>query len=134
MGWSAPAGICQDSGVAKRRTKILRNEPRDAAVFGVGIGKTTFHVVGLDDTGQPILKVKLRRNTLPQFFERAAPAIVGMEACGGNGALSAAAAIAVVAASAAARKVVRKVVMTNSGCARRRGALDVLWQGRLNAG
>jgi transposase len=63
---------------------MLRNKPRDAAVFGVDIGKTTFHVVGLDDTGQPVQKVKFRRDTLLQFFERAAPAIVGMEACGGS--------------------------------------------------
>ena len=63
---------------------MLRNKPRDAAVYGVDIGKTVFHVVGLDGTGQPIQKAKFRRDTLLQFFERAAPAVVGMEACGGS--------------------------------------------------
>lgn len=32
----------------------MRNKPRDAAVFGIDIGKTVFHVVGLDATGAPI--------------------------------------------------------------------------------
>ena len=61
-----------------------RNKPRNAAVYGVDIGKNVFHVVGLDASGQPIQKVKFRRDTLLQFFEAAAPAIVGMEACAGS--------------------------------------------------
>ncbi len=61
-----------------------RNRPRDAAVFGVDIGKNVFHVVGLDGSGQPVQRARFRRDTLLQFFERAAPAIVGMEACPGS--------------------------------------------------
>jgi transposase len=61
-----------------------RNKPRLAAVFGVDIGKNIFHVVGVDASGQPIQKVKFRRETLLQFFERAAPALVGMESCPGS--------------------------------------------------
>ncbi len=49
-----------------------RNKPRDAAVFGIDIGKNTFHVVGLDGTGAPIQRATFRRDTLLQFFERAA--------------------------------------------------------------
>ncbi len=51
-----------------------RNRPRDAAVFGVDIGKNIFHVVGLDSSGQPVQRARFRRDTLLQFFERAAPA------------------------------------------------------------
>jgi transposase len=61
----------------------IRNQPRDAAVYGVDIGKNVFHVVGVDATGNPVQKVTLRRETLLRFFERAAPA-VGMEACPGS--------------------------------------------------
>lgn len=61
-----------------------RNKPRDAAVFGIDIGKNTFHVVGLDSTGAPIQRATLRRETLLQFFERAARTVVGMEACPGS--------------------------------------------------
>jgi transposase len=63
---------------------MIRNKPRNAAVYGVDIGKNLFHVVGLDASGQPIQKAKFRRDTLLQFFERAAPAVVGMEACPGS--------------------------------------------------
>lgn len=62
----------------------LRNTPRDAAVFGVDIGKNVFHVVGLDGAGAPLQRATFRRDTLLQFFERARPTIVGMEACPGS--------------------------------------------------
>jgi transposase len=60
------------------------NNPKDAAVFGIDIGKNVFHVVGLDAVGAPIQKVTFRRETLLQFFARAAPVLVGMEACPGS--------------------------------------------------
>lgn len=56
-----------------------RNKPRPATVFGIDIGKNLFHVVGLDAAGMPIQKATFRRDTLLQFFERAGPALVGME-------------------------------------------------------
>lgn len=61
-----------------------RNKPRPATVFGIDIGKNLFHVVGLDAAGMPIQKATFRRDTLLQFFERAGPALVGMEACSGS--------------------------------------------------
>jgi len=61
-----------------------RNKPREAAVFGVDIGKNLFHVVGLDVTGAPVQRASFRRDTLLQFFERATPTVVGMEACPGS--------------------------------------------------
>ena len=63
---------------------MIRNKPRDAAVYGVDLGKNIFHVVGLDASGQPIQKAKFRRETLLQFFGHAKPALVGMEACPGS--------------------------------------------------
>jgi len=61
-----------------------RNLPRPAAVYGIDIGKSIFHVVGLGSDGVPVQKVGFRRDTLLQFFARAAPAIVGMESCAGS--------------------------------------------------
>lgn len=61
-----------------------RNVPRSAAVYGIDIGKNIFHVVGLGSDGVPVQKVRFRRDTLLQFFERGAPAIVGMESCAGS--------------------------------------------------
>ncbi len=61
-----------------------RNAPRSAAVYGIDIGKNIFHVVRLGSDGEPVQKVRLRSDTLLQFFEREAPAIVGMESCAGS--------------------------------------------------
>jgi len=63
---------------------MIRNKPRDADVYGVDIGKNIFHIVGVNAAGAPIQRVRCRRETLIQFFQRAAPAIVGMEACPGS--------------------------------------------------
>ena len=63
---------------------MMRNKPRDADVYGVDIGKNIFHIVGVDAAGTPIQRVRCRRETLIQFFQRAAPAVVGMEACPGS--------------------------------------------------
>ncbi|TIU05020.1 MAG: IS110 family transposase, partial [Mesorhizobium sp.] len=62
----------------------LRNAPRPAAIYGIDIGKNVFHVVGLDSGGEPVQRARFRRDTLLRFFERAAPAIVGMESCAGS--------------------------------------------------
>ncbi len=61
-----------------------RNAPRPAAVYGVDIGQNIFHVVGLDSDGKSVQRVRFRRDTLMKFFDRAAPAIVGMGSCAGS--------------------------------------------------
>lgn len=61
-----------------------RFNPKPAQAFGIDIGKNIFHVVGLDSGGQPIQKVRLRRDTLLKFFEKAAPTLIGMESCPGS--------------------------------------------------
>jgi len=62
----------------------MRNQPCGAAVYGIDLGKTSFHVVGLDATGRPIQRIKLGRTTIFQFFGNASPALIGMEACPGS--------------------------------------------------
>src|SRR5690606_17950218 len=54
-----------------------RNVPRPAAVYGIDLGKNIFHVVALGSDGTVVQRVRFRRDTLLQFFQRAAPAIVG---------------------------------------------------------
>ncbi|WP_026605506.1 IS110 family transposase [Methylocapsa acidiphila] len=62
---------------------MIRNKPRDAAVYRVDLGKNIFYVLGVDTARMPIQKAKFRRETLLQFFARTKQTIVGMEACGG---------------------------------------------------
>lgn len=62
----------------------MRNQPCGAVVYGIDLGKTSFHVVGLDTAGFPVQRVKLGRATIFQFFANATPALIGMEACPGS--------------------------------------------------
>jgi transposase len=62
----------------------MRNQPRGAVVYGIDLGKTCFHVVGIDPAGCPIQRVKLSRATIFTFFANASAALIGMEACPGS--------------------------------------------------
>lgn len=62
----------------------MRTQPKGASVYGIDLGKNTFHVVGVDSAGNPIQRVKFRRETLLEFFAVAQAAIIGMEACPGS--------------------------------------------------
>ena len=53
----------------------------DLSVVGVDIGKDTFHLVGFDDTGKRVLRLKIKRLALDQVFEQIPRCVVGMEAC-----------------------------------------------------
>ena len=63
---------------------MYRSAPRAAAVYGVDLGKNLFHVVGLDERGAVVQRVKFRRDTVLAFFARASPSLVGMETCPGS--------------------------------------------------
>lgn len=54
------------------------------SVIRIDLGKQTFHVYGVDDQGQQVLKKKLTRRQLQEFMLRLEPCLVGMEACGGS--------------------------------------------------
>src|SRR3712207_7970488 len=59
---------------------MIRRPPRSTLFpYTTLFRSNVFHVVGLDASGQPVQKAKFRRDTLLQFFGRAAPAVVGME-------------------------------------------------------
>jgi transposase len=62
----------------------MRVQSNGAAVYGIDLGKTTFHVVGTDAAGRPIQRVKLSRATIFTFFGNAPAALIGMEACPGS--------------------------------------------------
>ena len=63
---------------------MIRNKSRGATVYGIDLGKNIFHVVGTDSAGNVVQRVKLRRDTLRAFFERAERAVVAMEGCPGS--------------------------------------------------
>ena len=50
---------------------------------GIDLGKTTFHLVALDDCGKVLLKRKFTQRQLITFTANLQTSLIGMEACGG---------------------------------------------------
>ena len=55
----------------------------DLSVVGIDIAKRVFHVVGMDEKGQIVLRKRLSRPDLMPFIAQLPPMMIGMEACGG---------------------------------------------------
>jgi transposase len=53
------------------------------ASIGIDIGKTTFHLVALDEHGSTVIRRKFSRKTLLVYTAKLETSLIGMEACGG---------------------------------------------------
>jgi transposase len=53
------------------------------ATLGIDLGKNTFHLVGQDERGVIVLRIKLSRAQLAHRLANIPPCLVGMEACAG---------------------------------------------------
>src|SRR5215467_12815331 len=53
------------------------------ASVGIDLGKTTFHLVALDDRGKVVIKNKFSRQQLLAFTANLPASLVGIEACSG---------------------------------------------------
>jgi transposase len=53
------------------------------AVVGIDIGKNSFHVVGQDERGAIVLRLKWLRGQMEARFANMPPCLIGMEACVG---------------------------------------------------
>ena len=51
-------------------------------VVGLDISKHVFQVHAVDGEGEVVIRKRLRRSEVLQFFEQLAPCLVGIEACG----------------------------------------------------
>lgn len=52
-------------------------------IVGLDLAKNVFQVHGADNTGRAILRKKLRRAQVLEFFSQLPACVVAMEACGG---------------------------------------------------
>ena len=51
--------------------------------IGIDLGKTVFHLVGLNVRGEVVVRKKCSRHQLLRFTANLRVALIGMEACGG---------------------------------------------------
>ena len=49
--------------------------------IGLDLAKSVFQVHGADEDGRPVIRKKLRRGQVLDFFSKLPPCLVGMEAC-----------------------------------------------------
>ena len=53
------------------------------ATLGIDLGKNTFHLIGQDERGAIVLRIKLSRAQLTRRLANIPPCLIGMEACAG---------------------------------------------------
>ena len=56
----------------------------DLHTIGIDLGKTTFHLVGLNQLGEVVVRKKFSRAQLLRFTANRRVQLIGMEACGGS--------------------------------------------------
>jgi transposase len=52
--------------------------------IGIDLGKTVFHLVGLNHAGEVVVRKKFSRTQLLRFTANTQVALIGMEACAGS--------------------------------------------------
>ena len=56
----------------------------EMTVIGLDLAKHVFQVHGADPDGRPVLRKRLRRGQVLEFFASLSPCLIGMEACAGS--------------------------------------------------
>jgi transposase len=68
-------------GAPKTRSPLWQTQPKQSIAFvDIDIGKNSFHVVGLDESGAIVLRQKWSRSLVEARFANMAPSLIGMEA------------------------------------------------------
>src|ERR1700681_4149453 len=79
MGWSA-AFTPEQQGVEDER----RRHSMKIHTIGIDLGKTKFHIVGLNERGEVVVRKQFSRAQLLRFSANQKVRVIGMEACGGS--------------------------------------------------
>jgi transposase len=62
---------------------LRRWRPMELHTIGIDLGKTVFHLVGLNLRGEVAVRQKFSRTQLQRFTANIRGEMIGMEACGG---------------------------------------------------
>src|SRR6266436_8977934 len=62
---------------------LRRRRPMELHTIGIDLGKTVFHLVGLNLRGEVVVRKKFSRKRLLHFTANLKVELIGMEACGG---------------------------------------------------
>src|SRR5271169_7236592 len=71
-----------------KKAGIIRSVRRRSAMelftLGIDLAKTTFHLVGMNQRGEVVVRKRLSRTQLLHFTANLKVELIGMEACGGS--------------------------------------------------
>ena len=89
MKWTRP--LCGPASMSQNDFKTSETiQPQEASpvkhhmsVLGIDIAQRLFHVVGMNERGQIVLRKRLARKALRLCIATLPPVLSGMEACGG---------------------------------------------------
>ena len=70
--------------VHSQRPQTGRRRCNSGQTIGIDLGKTVFHLVGLDLRGEVAVRKKFSRTQLLRFTANIHVELIGMEACGGS--------------------------------------------------
>src|SRR5229473_6112186 len=62
---------------------LRRRRPMELHTIGIDLGKTVFHLVGLNLCGEVVVRKRFSRSQLLRFTANVRVGLIGMEACGG---------------------------------------------------
>src|SRR5436309_14935405 len=83
MRWTPPAdGIEVPAWKSCDEPRERETSGMQVTTVGLDIAKNLFQVHGADAQGRPVLKRKLARGKVLEFFATLPPCLVGLEACG----------------------------------------------------
>src|ERR1700750_3351063 len=77
LAWSA----AEASGGCRGEHRRCSMEMRP---IGIDLGKTVFHLVGVNARGEVVVRKKCSRTQLLRFTSNLRECLIGMEACGGS--------------------------------------------------
>src|SRR5208283_3381959 len=63
---------------------VRRRHPMELHTIGIDLGKTVFHLVGLNLRGEVVVRKRFSRKQLLHFTANRQVNLIGMEACGGS--------------------------------------------------
>ena len=62
---------------------LRRRRPMELHTIGIDLGKTVFHLLGLNLRGEVVVRKKFSRSQLLRFTANVRVGLIGVEACGG---------------------------------------------------
>src|ERR1700730_6204608 len=84
MEWMPPAAGVECAKMEVLLTPQQGTPMSEITVIGLDLAKHVFQVHGADHDGRPVLRKRLRRGQVLEFFASLSPCLIGMEACAGS--------------------------------------------------